>query len=153
MYTFEVWGADTILLSPSLRSSWSLLLFHVSLRLAAQCVGVAFGHLSFSARDLLVAYLVLSTEGYFTLVLCLTLFFIHWQRRAEGASWLARDDMPIEGKGWRAGLKKHFDPREVCKRPIEAGQHVSMRRARGGSRGEVERADLGATFSPPSVPL
>ncbi|PWN20496.1 hypothetical protein BCV69DRAFT_283382 [Microstroma glucosiphilum] len=120
----------------SIKSRWSLLLFHVCIRLAAQCVGIAFGVLSFNARPLLIAYLVTSTEGYFTLVLSLILFFIHWQRRAEGASWLARDDLPLVGKGWKAGLKKHFDPREVRKRPIDAGQHVSM-----GTPGECALKD------------
>lgn len=80
----------------TLRSRWTLLLFHVTIRLAAQAVGIAFAVIGYSATGLLVASLVLSAEGYFSLMLCLLRLLISWQRRntAERHSWLAGPKNP-----------------------------------------------------------
>lgn len=53
-----------------LRSRYSVITFHVTVRLASQAVGLAFGIEGYSNVDLLVAYFILGAEGYFTLVLC-----------------------------------------------------------------------------------
>lgn len=80
------------------RSRWSLILFHVSLRLAAQSVGLAFSIIGFKQVSLLIASLVLSAEGYFSLVLCFTRLLISWQRHylPEKHSWLAGPKNPPE---------------------------------------------------------
>lgn len=62
-----------------LRSRWSLLYFHVVIRVASQSCGVAFGVVGFDNLSLFVAYLVLSAEGFFTLVICTYRFLISWQ--------------------------------------------------------------------------
>lgn len=46
----------------SFKSRWSLLLFHVLIRVASQALGVAFGVLVFDNIGVFVAYLVLSTS-------------------------------------------------------------------------------------------
>ena len=56
------------------KSRWTLLLFHVTVRLAAQSVGVAFAVIGYSATGLLIAFLILSAEvstsTYTALPLC-----------------------------------------------------------------------------------
>lgn len=47
----------------ALRSRWTLLMFHVSVRLAAQAVGLAFACIGYSATGLLVASLALSQRA------------------------------------------------------------------------------------------
>jgi cytochrome b561 len=42
-----------------LRSRYSLIMFHVTVRLASQATGVAFGVVGYSATNLLVAYFIL----------------------------------------------------------------------------------------------
>lgn len=51
-----------------LRSRYSLLFFHVSIRVASQACGVAFGIIGWANSNVLLAYLILGAEGYFTLV-------------------------------------------------------------------------------------
>lgn len=62
-----------------LRSRWTLLYFHVIIRVASQACGVAFGVLAFRSIGVFVAYLVLAAEGFFTLVICSYRFLISWQ--------------------------------------------------------------------------
>jgi hypothetical protein len=50
------------------KSRWSLLFFHVTVRVASQAFGIAFGILGFSNTSVFLAYLILGAEGYFTLV-------------------------------------------------------------------------------------
>ena len=91
------------------RSRYSIIMFHVLVRLAAQATGLAFGIVGYSATNLLVAYFVLyvawyrcnlscriltnfdrGAEGYFTLVLCAYRFLISWQyhNTLQHNSWL-----------------------------------------------------------------
>ncbi|KDN49943.1 hypothetical protein K437DRAFT_290296 [Tilletiaria anomala UBC 951] len=70
------------------KSRWSFVLFHVTLRLAAQSVGIAFSLKGFSDIGLLIAYLVLGAEGYFSLVLCTARFLISFHNHIFGDSWL-----------------------------------------------------------------
>ncbi|KAG5350049.1 hypothetical protein C0989_000477 [Termitomyces sp. Mn162] len=73
-----------------LRSRYTLIAFHVAIRLAAQSTGLAFGILGFSNIGVLIAYFTLNTEGYFTLVLCAYRFLISWHYHNLEAhdSWL-----------------------------------------------------------------
>ncbi|KZP03623.1 hypothetical protein FIBSPDRAFT_844783 [Athelia psychrophila] len=73
-----------------LRSRYSVLTFHVTVRLAAQATGLAFGIIGFSNPNLLIAYFVLGAEGYFTLVLSTFRFLISWQNHNTPThdSWL-----------------------------------------------------------------
>jgi hypothetical protein len=50
------------------KSVYSWLFFHVTIRVASQGCGVAFGILGFENTDVFLAYLILGAEGYFTLV-------------------------------------------------------------------------------------
>lgn len=49
-------------------SRFTILYFHCLIRVASQACGVAFGVLVWSNTDVFVAYLILSAEGYFSLV-------------------------------------------------------------------------------------
>ncbi|KAM0751268.1 hypothetical protein T439DRAFT_356098 [Meredithblackwellia eburnea MCA 4105] len=74
----------------SWKSRYSFVYFHVILRLAGQSCGIVFSVMSwdnFNKRlGVLVAYLVLSAEGYFSLVLCAYRFLIVWQNDRLGNS-------------------------------------------------------------------
>ncbi|KAF7974924.1 hypothetical protein HWV62_10959 [Athelia sp. TMB] len=74
----------------ALRSRYTVLAFHVTVRLASQATGLAFGIVGFADSNLLVAYFVLGAEGYFTLVLCAFRFLVSWQNHnsATHNSWL-----------------------------------------------------------------
>ncbi|KAJ6554299.1 hypothetical protein B0H19DRAFT_1153102 [Mycena capillaripes] len=76
------------------RSRYSLLFFHVTIRLASQACGVGFGVLQFANMNLFLAYLILGAEGYFSLVLCTFRFVISWHQHnlASGESWLEPRD-------------------------------------------------------------
>ncbi|PPQ97858.1 hypothetical protein CVT26_013027 [Gymnopilus dilepis] len=72
------------------RSRYSLLFFHVTIRVASQACGVAFGVLGFENTNVFLAYLILGAEGYFTLVLCAFRFLISWHQHnlPNNESWL-----------------------------------------------------------------
>lgn len=73
-----------------LRSRYSVVTFHVAVRLASQATGLAFGIVGYANVNLLVAYFILGAEGYFTLVLCTYRFLISWHYRnfESHDSWL-----------------------------------------------------------------
>jgi cytochrome b561 len=48
-----------------LRSRYTLIMFHVTVRLASQATGVAFGIVGYSATNLLVAYFILYVHTIF----------------------------------------------------------------------------------------
>lgn len=74
----------------TLKSRWTFILFHVTLRIAGQICGIGFAVVSwahFNERlNWLIAYLVMSAEGYFSLVLCAYRFLIVWQNLRLGES-------------------------------------------------------------------
>ncbi|KAJ6522739.1 hypothetical protein B0H19DRAFT_1043459 [Mycena capillaripes] len=72
------------------RSRWSMLFFHVVVRLASQGCGIGFAILGFSNTNMFLAFLILGAEGYFTLVLCAFRFVISWHQHniPGGVSWL-----------------------------------------------------------------
>jgi len=78
------------------RSRYTLIFFHIAVRLASQATGLAFGIIGYAQTDLLVAYFILGAEGYFTLVICAYRFLISWQNHncAEHESWLERRHPP-----------------------------------------------------------
>ena len=77
------------------RSRYSLLFFHVTIRVASQACGLAFGMLGFSNMDVFLAYLILGAEGYFTLVRPIHICFsdklsLRWESfrlSVQGDSW------------------------------------------------------------------
>ncbi|KAJ7452676.1 hypothetical protein B0H11DRAFT_1927232 [Mycena galericulata] len=73
-----------------IRSRWSLLLFHVTIRLGSQGCGIGFGILGFANTNLFLAFLILGAEGYFSLVLCTFRFVVSWHQHnlPGGKSWL-----------------------------------------------------------------
>ncbi|KAH8796200.1 hypothetical protein DL96DRAFT_1722164 [Flagelloscypha sp. PMI_526] len=62
------------------KSRYSILFFHITIRIASQGCGVAFGILGFDNPDVFLAYLILGAEGYFTLVICAYRFLISWHQ-------------------------------------------------------------------------
>ena len=98
-----------------LRSRYTVILFHVIIRLASQATGFTFGIVG-SNTSLIEAYFILGgelpsllswvaidqacflpiAEGYFTLVVCTYHFLIEWQNRntASHNSWLKPDYPP-----------------------------------------------------------
>ncbi|CAK5277066.1 unnamed protein product [Mycena citricolor] len=87
------------------RSRYSLVFFHVTVRLASQACGIAFGILGFSNTSVFLAFLILGAEGYFSLVLCAFRFVVSWHQHnlSSGESWLEPRDPPNTNK-WRKGL-------------------------------------------------
>ncbi|KAJ7433735.1 hypothetical protein FB451DRAFT_1572369 [Mycena latifolia] len=87
------------------RSRYSLLFFHVTIRVASQGCGIGFGVLGFRNTNLFLAFLILGAEGYFSLVLCAFRFVISWHQHnlASGESWLEPRDAPNTNK-----LRKFF---------------------------------------------
>ncbi|KAF5379458.1 hypothetical protein D9615_006612 [Tricholomella constricta] len=79
-----------------LRSRYSIIMFHVTVRLASQATGLAFGIVGYANVDLLVAYFILGAEGYFTLVLCTYRFLTSWHYHnfKSHDSWLEPRDHP-----------------------------------------------------------
>ncbi|KLO18545.1 hypothetical protein SCHPADRAFT_936044 [Schizopora paradoxa] len=77
-------------------SVYTIILLHIFIRLSAQACGLAFGVIGYGASGLLVAYLILGAEGYFTLVLCTYRILIgklifpvwHQSNLASGESFL-----------------------------------------------------------------
>ncbi|KAK7046411.1 hypothetical protein R3P38DRAFT_3388262 [Favolaschia claudopus] len=72
------------------RSRWSVLFFHVAIRLASQGCAIGFAILGFANKNIFIAFLILGAEGYFTLVLCTFRFVISWHQHnlPNGVSWL-----------------------------------------------------------------
>lgn len=101
------------------RSRYTVIFFHVTIRLASQATGVASGIVGLSNINLLIAYFILGAEGYFTLVLCTYRFLINWQyhntashdswiepRHAPNTRWYirVRDSFALPGKNRRRNL-------------------------------------------------
>ncbi|KIM37938.1 hypothetical protein M413DRAFT_448200, partial [Hebeloma cylindrosporum] len=88
LFAFMLYGYATRHLR--FRSRYSVILFHVTVRLASQATGLAFGVVGYANTSLLVAYFILGAEGYFTLVLCTYRFLISWHNHnlASHDSWL-----------------------------------------------------------------
>ncbi|KAJ7336951.1 hypothetical protein DFH08DRAFT_1082955 [Mycena albidolilacea] len=78
------------------RSRYSLIFFHVIVRIASQGLGIAFGVLGFSNTSVFLAFLILGAEGYFSLVLCAFRFLVSWQQHnlVSGTSWLEPRETP-----------------------------------------------------------
>ncbi|KAJ7493703.1 hypothetical protein FB451DRAFT_1122272 [Mycena latifolia] len=81
------------------RSRYSLIFFHIVVRIASQGCGIAFGILGFRNTSVFLAFLILGAEGYFSLVLCAFRFLVSWHEHnlASGTSWLEPRDTPEPG--------------------------------------------------------
>jgi hypothetical protein len=100
------------------RSRYAIIFFHVTIRLASQASGVAFGIVGYQNINLLVAYFILGAEGYFTLVLCTYRFLIDWQchNLACHDSWLERRQPP--GTPWYKRFNDSMDLFGPKRRPM-----------------------------------
>ncbi|PWN39735.1 hypothetical protein IE81DRAFT_258772 [Ceraceosorus guamensis] len=88
-------------------SRWFILFFHVLVRLASQAVAIAFGVLVWKEWQLLVVYLVLAVEGYFSLVLFMARQLVWFEHHAFGTSWLAPSEEEIsKARKARGGEKR-----------------------------------------------
>ncbi|GLB41454.1 hypothetical protein LshimejAT787_1000540 [Lyophyllum shimeji] len=92
-----------------LRSRYSVITFHVAVRLASQATGLAFGIVGYGNVNLLIAYFILGAEGYFTLVLCTYRFLISWHYHNFEChdSWLEPRHPP--GTPWYKRFANSFD--------------------------------------------
>ncbi|GAA6022927.1 hypothetical protein JCM10207_006867 [Rhodosporidiobolus poonsookiae] len=94
------------------KSRFSFLLFHVTMRVTGMSLGIAFSVLDWTGEDggprknVLIAYLVFSAEGYFSLILSAYRFLIAWQRARLGDSPL--DPIPSAGLSRRERTRKHL---------------------------------------------
>lgn len=76
------------------KSRWSLVFFHVTVRVASQGCGLAFGIHGFENTDVFLAYLILGAEGYFTLVSTgASYFFLFRVRSIKSKSLQCRSDL------------------------------------------------------------
>jgi len=62
LFAFILYGYATRHLT--LRSRFTIILFHVTIRLASQATGLAFGVVGYSNTQLLVAYFILGGESF-----------------------------------------------------------------------------------------
>ncbi|KAJ7168003.1 hypothetical protein C8R46DRAFT_259365 [Mycena filopes] len=92
------------------RSRWSILFFHVTIRVASQVCGIGFAILGFKNTNIFLAFLILGAEGYFTLVLCTFRFVVSWHQHnlPSGVSWLEP----------RRGLQPSLTPRQRLRRTL-----------------------------------
>ena len=63
LFAFMLYGYATRRLG--FRSRYSVILFHVTIRLASQATGLAFGVVGYANTSLLVAYFILGGKFYF----------------------------------------------------------------------------------------
>jgi len=101
-----------------LRSPYTVILFHVTIRLATQSTGLAYGVVGHANTSLVTAYFVLGNEGYFTLVFCTYGFLISWQNHnfASHDSWLSPRFLP--GTPWYKRLICSFTIIGPSRRPM-----------------------------------
>ncbi|GAA6022912.1 hypothetical protein JCM10207_006862 [Rhodosporidiobolus poonsookiae] len=90
------------------KSRYSFVFSHVVLRLVGMALGVAFAAMNWGSPDgVLIAYLVFSAEGYFSLILCAYRFLVVWQQDYLGVSNLeprVPKDLP-KGEKFRMHLR------------------------------------------------
>ena len=98
-----------------LKSVYTLLLFHVLLRVAAQSIAIVIATKANLDIGLLIAFFVLAAEGYFSLVLCAYRFLInhHQHSYPTDGSWL-------EGKPRKKDDGKRDPLWKRCKRAMTA---------------------------------
>lgn len=91
-----------------LHSQYTIIFFHVTIRVALQATGLASGIAGLSNLYLLVAYYILGAEGYITLVWCSYRFLINWQYQNTPShdSWL--EPRQITHRKWYIRLRDSF---------------------------------------------
>ncbi|KAF8156103.1 hypothetical protein B0H34DRAFT_716194 [Crassisporium funariophilum] len=105
IFAWMIWAYTTKRIK--LRSRYSLLFFHVTIRVASQACGVVFGVQGFENTGVFLAYLILGAEGYFTLVLCAFRFLISWHQHnlPTHESWLEPREKDTSSKArWRRAI-------------------------------------------------
>ena len=105
-----------------IKSVYTLLLFHVILRLGAQSVAITLGTRDNLDFGLLIALFVLGAEGYFSLVLCAYRFLIehHEHTYPTDGSWLEskphsnrRSDGTLREDAWYTRVGRAMTARDA----------------------------------------
>lgn len=101
-----------------LRSIYTSLLIFGLFRVSGQLCGVAFAKLGYKHYQWLIAYLVFSAEGYFTLILTSFHLIAHAQFATTGKSWVrpTRDQQKINrtnARSWKQKLNARFPPATI----------------------------------------
>lgn len=87
------------------KSIYTILFFFGLFRVGGQVCGVAFATLGIEHYQWLIAYLVLTAEGYFTLILAAFYFIIECQIKQNGRSWLRRSRKEVIERGGDCSFK------------------------------------------------
>lgn len=95
------------------KTRFTFLFIFALFRVSGQLCGVVFSKLGVEYYNWLIAYLVLTAEGYFTLVLTCFHFIAKAQIEVSGKSWIRPTATEIEARNPRAGrlaltLHKHL---------------------------------------------
>ncbi|CUM52756.1 unnamed protein product [Debaryomyces tyrocola] len=88
LYTLYLLLAINIVRHKGFKFIYRILLLFGLLRVGGQLCGVAFAVLGIEHWQWLIAYLVLTAEGYFSLIIAAFHFIIQSQKKQTGSSWL-----------------------------------------------------------------
>lgn len=88
LYTLYLLVAINIVRHEGFKFIYRILLMFGLFRVAGQLCGVAFSALGVEHWQWLIAYLVFTAEGYFTLIVAAFYFIVQSQVRQTGTSWL-----------------------------------------------------------------
>lgn len=90
LYTLYLLLAINVVRKKGFKSIYTALLAFGIFRVGGQLCGVAFAVLGIQYWPWLVAYLVLTAEGYFSLIIAAFYFIVQCQIRQNGRSWLCK---------------------------------------------------------------
>ncbi|CAI5757073.1 unnamed protein product [Candida verbasci] len=110
LYTIYLIATIKIVYDKGWRSIYTSLLIFGIFRVCGQLCGVAFAKLGYKHYQWLIAYLVFSAEGYFTLILTSFHLIAHAQIQTSGSSWIRptkkqKKQMIRDAKTWREQLQ------------------------------------------------
>jgi len=88
LYTMYLLLAINVVRHEGFKFIYRILLMFGLFRVAGQLCGVAFAKLGVEHWKWLIAYLVFTAEGYFTLIVASFYFVVQCQVRQKGSSWL-----------------------------------------------------------------
>jgi len=106
LYTLYLLLAINVVRKKGFKSIYTALLAFGIFRVGGQLCGVAFAVLGIQHWPWLVAYLVLSAEGYFSLIIAAFHFIIQSQVKLMGSSWLCKTKEECK-EGQEASKFKH----------------------------------------------
>lgn len=97
LYTMYLLLAINVVRHEGFKFIYRILLMFGLFRVAGQLCGVAFAKLGVEHWKWLIAYLVFTAEGYFTLIVASFYFVVQCQVRQKGSSWLLdhRDEVEM----------------------------------------------------------